>query len=161
MNALQRYSIVIMAGFASLVFIVFFAVLLYQRFINPPPPPEPPIHYTEAEYPPSKAIYAPGETLTYTPTLVLKVKGHTDFWRSYYDDTRDKTAVLCDGSPSPQDSFWRNLPAGSIGNARGGRTVSYVVPKMPPGKYRLQSSATKPSGGEGYYEVPFEITEPC
>jgi hypothetical protein len=134
---------------------------LFAALREPPPPPQPPIRYTQLDYYPDRAVYAPGETLVYTPTLIVNLAGRTNFLRTYWDDTRNQSARLCDGTSVPQDEFSRNLPRGIIGNARGGTSVSYTVPKMPPGHYRILNSATKPSQGESDYEVPFEIRQAC
>lgn len=142
--------------------VVFGAVLVVALGLaNAIPGEEPPIHYTDQEYAADKAVYMPGETLIYTPTLVIKREGRTFFLRTFWDDTRDGAARLCDGSDAPQDEFSRNLPRGIIGNARGGRQVTIVVPKLPPGSYRLLSSALKVGGGESHYEVPFRVERAC
>jgi hypothetical protein len=157
MTRLKRFSVdhLYLVVVAGAVFVVVYA--LWNALQT-----EPPIHYTQATYEPNKAVYAPGETLIYTPSLQVAQEGWTDFLRTFWDATRDSSAKLCDGSDAPQDAFSRNLPRGILGNARGGRAVSVVVPKMPPGDYILQSSAVKHSGGgQGYYEVKFSITQAC
>jgi hypothetical protein len=153
MRTRETLYILVVAG-AVLVTVIF----VFRLFL----PPEPPIHYTHGEYAPDKSVYAPGETLIYTPTLVVKLEGRTDFLRTYWDVTRSAPARLCDGREAPQEQFSRNLPRGIVGNARGGNQVRKFVPKMPPGDYVLLSSAVKAGGGgEGYYEVAFSISEPC
>lgn len=147
-------------GMSVLVMVSVLVLVVYTN-THREAPPLPPIHYTQEDYYPDRAVYAPGDTLMYTPTLTINVGGRVDFLRTYWDDTRSQSARLCDGAFAPQDAFSRNLPRGIIGNARGGMAVPYTVPKLPPGHYRILNSATKPSGGESDYEVPFEIIETC
>lgn len=124
-------------------------------------PPEPPIHYTQAAYLPERALYAPGESLVYTPTLIIKTPGRVTVLRSYWNLGTDRNATLCSGQSAPVIEISRNLPAGSIGNVRDGNAVRLPVPDLPNGDYLLLSSAVGAGGGQSVYEVRFRVVGSC
>jgi hypothetical protein len=129
--------------------------------VNLAKPPAPPLHYRSIEYAPARSVYAPGETMVYTPELEVRNAGRVDVLRSFWDVTRDQAATLCSGGSAPIIEVKRNLPAGTVGNVRGGKAVRVSVPMMPPGDYLLISSATGPSGGQSVYQVAFSIDAAC
>lgn len=123
-------------------------------------PPEPPLTYTQAEYTPERPVIEPGETLTYTPTLVINRAGRIDIVRSYWDVGRNQTGMLCDGSAAPSVSIARALPL-SLHGALRQQPVRIELPNLRPGVYLLVSSATKPDGGEAGSQVRFRVTKRC
>ncbi len=142
------------------VAIVMVAVVVFALF-RLAQPVQPPLHYLQAEYQPARSVYAPLETLSYTPTLEVKTAGRVTVLRSFWNRTKDSAASLCDGSSAPTVEVVRNLPAGTVGNVRGGRAVLVAVPKLPPGDYWLISSAVGPSGGQSVTEIPFRVEKSC
>ncbi len=124
-------------------------------------PPEPPLHYTQAEYKPERTIYAPGEPLVYSPTLIVARAGRIDVLRSFWSRTKDANATLCSGQSAPVIQISRNFPPSTVGNVRGGSRVQLLVPLLPPGDYWLISSASGPNGGQSVYSVPFKVTQAC
>lgn len=169
MKRAQPWAMTIAGTMAAVVMLGLLGLVVYQSIV-PPSPPTPPLRYVVSEtdtsiaetFASDRSIYAPGETLIYTPTLIRQKHGRVDVSRAFYDVTRDQSALLCDGSPAPQIEFWRPLPRGVSHNVRGGRQVLIAIPKMPPGDYLVQSSVIDPAnGGEAYVEVPFSIREPC
>lgn len=136
------------------------AVLVYALILVTSPP-EPPIHYTQAEYAPARAVYAPGESMVYSPTLIIKAAGRVDVFRSFWDRDRDQNAALCSGGAAPTIAISRNFPMSVIGNVRGGSRVQLLIPNLPPGRYWLLSSASGPGGGQSVYRVPFDVTQKC
>jgi hypothetical protein len=124
-------------------------------------PADPPIHYLAAEYTPDRTTYAPHETMVYTPSLKITKEGRVDVLRSFWNRTENTAATLCDGSSAPIITTTRNLPAGMVGNVRGGRAVRIPIPNLPPGDYWLISSASGPGGGQSVYQVPFSVVRHC
>lgn len=143
---------------AVAIVMVAIAVVALVRLARPA---DPPIHYTQAEYTPQHAAYAPGESLVYTPTLVIKVAGRVNVLRSYWNVTTDRNAVLCSGQPAPVIEISRNLPIGSIENVRDGNAVRLPVPDLPNGEYLLLSSAVGADGGQSVYQVRFKVVRSC
>lgn len=140
---------------AAVLIVTIFLYLLVR-------PPEPPIHYTQSEYYPDKDVYAPGETMVYSPSLVIRQEGIIEFVRTFWDVTHDRSALLCDSTDAPQDRFLRDFPPGTIGNARGGRVVMVLIPKLPPGDYIYRSTAVRwVTPGQSNYSVQFRIETPC
>jgi hypothetical protein len=144
----------------AIVAVVMIAVTIFA-LLRLAQPPEPPLHYTAAEYPAARPVYAPMETMIYTPTLIVKQEGRIDVLRSFWSRTLDSAALLCDGSPAPTIEARRNLPAGTVGDIRGGRAVLVPIPNLPPGDYWLISSATGPGGGQSVYQTPFRVVRAC
>jgi hypothetical protein len=120
-----------------------------------------PLHYTQVEYTPERSIYAPGETMVYTPALEVKRAGRVDVLRSFWSRSADESATLCNGESAPTITVTRNLPTGTVGNVRGGRAVRVEIPDLPPGDYLLLSSASGPVGGQSVYEVRFSVRQAC
>ncbi len=138
-----------------MVAVVAFALFRLAR------PPEPPIHYTQEEYTPNKAVYEPGQSMVYSPTLVIRVPGRVNVLRSFWDRTNDRNAVLCSGQSAPVLQVSRNFPPTTIGNVRSSGRVQLLIPDLPPGEYWLLSSASGPDGGQSQYAVPFSIRKEC
>jgi hypothetical protein len=123
--------------------------------------PGAPLQYTERSYTPEHSVLAPGDTLVYTPTLVIRRAGRIEVLRSFWSVDTSKDAALCSGDPAPIIEIVRNRPASIIGNVRGGVAVTVPVPNLPPGRYLLLTSVSGPGGGQDAYEVPFVITKNC
>lgn len=157
MRYAQLYAISIVASVAAIVMVcvALYAVYSYIR------PPEPPLHYSAAEYQAERPTYAPGENLVYTPTLTVRRTGLVTVIRTFWSVSQDTAATLCDGSSAPIIEVKRILPAGLVGDVRGGRQVRIPVPNLPPGDYLLLSSASGPNAGQSVYQVRFSVTQSC
>ena len=153
-----RFSIA--AGILSVIGIAILFVL-GRVLVQIAQPPEPPLHYTQAEYKAEKAVYAPGESMVYSPTLIVARAGRIDVLRSFWSRTKDANATLCSGVSAPTISVSRNFPASVVGNVRGGARVQLLIPPLPPGDYWLLSTATGANGGQGVYQVPFRVERAC
>lgn len=147
--------LIVGATFAGILFV--FGYMLFQIA----QPIAPPLHYTQLAYTPARAVYAPLESMVYTPTLEIKQAGRVDVLRSFWSVTTDSAASLCDGSSAPTTEIKRNLPPGAVGDIRGARAVRITIPNLPPGDYLLLSSATGPGGGQSVYQVSFTVIKKC
>lgn len=148
----------LIGAIAALLGVLFILVVVLVRLAQPP---EAPLHYTQAEYLPDKPVYTPGDTMTYSPTLVLRSGGRIDVLRSFWSRNQDRSATICSGQSAPVIQISRNLPAGSVGDVRGGARVRIMIPDLPPGDYWLLSSAVGPDGGQSLYQVPFSVKKEC
>lgn len=158
----RKLTIILGASLLGALFVIgYMFYRIGEEIAQPEPPPEPPIHYTQDEYLPARAIYAPGQTMIYSPTLIIRTPGRVDVFRSFWNRDKDANAALCSGQPAPTISVSRNFPATTLGNVRGGSRVQVLIPPLPPGRYWLLSSAVGPDGGQSMYQVPFVIAKQC
>ena len=125
--------------------------------------PVAPLTYVSPSYIADRQVYAPGDTLVYTPALTVERAGITQVTRSFWDVDKGSFALLCDGTPAPTlRNDPRVFPARAHGKAVANR-VPIKIPNLPPGRYLVSSSAVKPTGdgGEALSEVEFLIARPC
>lgn len=137
------------------------AAILVIVLIRLARPPAPPLAYTQFEYPPERSVYAPGETLVYTPSLRVLRPGALTIRRGWRIRPSGQIATLCDGTTPPiVVSEPPPFPPGAVGMGIN-RRVSVEVPVLPPGDYWLVSSALKADGGEALTQVAITITRAC
>jgi hypothetical protein len=138
-----------------------------------------PIKYADDEYQPGQPIVNVGETLIYTPSLIIQHGGSIEFTRSFYTATK-KGAVDCAGVPLGDIYAKKSYPQDFSGLVRDNTVKIAFLPidtplppdgmspngivyrhALPPGRYELSSTATGPTGGEASYIVWWEVTTPC
>lgn len=144
-------------GAVIVAVLVVFGVFIFQLSRGPAQPFE----YTRDEYQAEHFIYAPGETLVYTPTLTVKRSGVFDTRRGWRTRPAAQRARDCAGNPIPP--IVDNpppFPPDAIDTDVETR-VAVPVPNLPPGDYWLVSSVTKPDGGESITKVAFRVLTPC
>lgn len=166
MDATRRNIFIVFgiaAGFAALVMFVFLGLVVWQRYINPPLPPVPPIRYSTSVFLPERAVYAPGETLRYTPTLTLRAETEIEGIRTIVSAHTRRTARLCDGTSALPIPIHSGAEEGTEANIDGGAFVAVPIPKLPPGEYWVRTfvHGFGESSGQATYRVLFSVKEPC
>lgn len=125
---------------------------------------EPPMSYSATEYVPDKSIYAPGETLHFTPTLTMGHGGRVTGLRTIINAQTHLAARLCDGGPTKKYPIEQNLDRGVYGDVvTGAPSVTIEIEKMPPGRYKVATNINGygDQAGQVGHDVYFAITEPC
>lgn len=132
--------------------------------LRPASPAEPPIHWTAAEYTPERHVYAPGDTIVYTPTLRMLYGGEVAGLRSFWDVAHVRPARTCDNAPTPTYEINNNFPAGEYGNlVTGAPSVALPIPALPPGDYTIETNVHGfgVATGQTGYVVRFSVTQAC
>lgn len=153
---MKKYAAIIVVMFALLLSILAVLIQTYRAAQRSAP-----LEYTQSSYTPDRAVYRPGDSLVYTPTLVVRHEGRVNVLRTFWDLTRNQSAQLCSGVAAKRITIENNLPVGIVGNVRGGRSVPVRLEDLPNGDYALITSASGPDGGQGVYEVRFTVVGSC
>lgn len=125
---------------------------------------DPPMRYTADAYPPDKDVYAPGDTLYFSPTIILGHGGQVDGLRTIMDTSTHKRARLCNGLPSRQYDIHTTLDRGLSGNIMtGGPNVPIAIERLPPGRYKVATNVHGygDQAGQIGHDVYFRLETPC
>lgn len=135
-----------------LVILVGFAVLLRRPA---------PIAYRSKVYTPAADVLAPGDSLVYTPTLVLSREGDLKIVRTFWRLDTHKIARLCTGQVTDSiERQPRSVPDDVLGFVQDDQ-VTVKIPVVPPGDYVLSSTAITNAGGLSPSKVYFRVERPC
>lgn len=152
-----------MASLVAMLAILVLLVLVYQGVQRSQAAP--PLRYTQTTYTPDKAVYVPGETLHFTPTLILGYGGRITGLRTIINVDTHRTARLCDGTALKQKyPLDTNLDRGAYGDVMSGlSSVAILIEKMPPGHYKVATNINGygTQSGEVGHDVYFSIQQPC
>lgn len=152
MTQIKRITIdhlyLVVALGAALVCVLGLYLALYQP---------PPLQYSQRYYDPARPVYAPGETLSFTPTLQYRDWGAYTVRRTFNSRVTGTTAKLCDGTNAPPHDIPFTLAFEVVGVYREPNTGE-KVPNLPPGDYWLIGSVV---GRRAQYQVAFKIVQPC
>lgn len=160
MKTAHPYITTVAVIVGTVVMIAMLGIVTYRVTL---PPLDPPVKYTAAVFPPEKPIYAPGETLRYTPTLILRSETEIGGHRFIMSATTRRIARLCDGTPARPIPVVGGAEEGTEANIDGGAFVPILIPKLPPGDYWVRSfvHGYGESSGQATYRVFFSVREPC